>query len=138
MSHKVDVSWKSEMAFEANVNEHKIIMDAKPAVGGKDRGPQPKPLTLASLGGCTGMDVISILGKMRVDLDEFDISVEAQMTDEHPKHYNEIHIKYIFKGKDLPLDKLEKAVKLSQEKYCGVSYILGKAAEITHEIIIKD
>lgn len=138
MSTKVEVTWKEEMAFETEVNNHKITIDADEKVGGKDRGPRPKPLSLASLGGCTGMDVISILGKMRVAVDSFRISVDADSTDEHPKHYNKIHISYIFKGKDLPMEKLEKAVNLSQDRYCGVSFMLGKAAEITHEIIIED
>lgn len=138
MSEKVNVTWKDEMAFEASVNDHSIMIDARADVGGKDRGPRPKPLLLASLGGCTGMDVISILGKMRVHPDYFNIAVEANMTEEHPKHYDKIHIRYFFRGRELPKDKLEKAVKLSQDKYCGVSYLLGKGAEITHEIIVED
>lgn len=138
MSEKVKVTWKDEMAFEATVNDHNLMIDARADVGGKDRGPRPKPLLLASLGGCTGMDVVSILKKMRVNPEYFNIDVEAEMTDEHPKHYNKIHIKYFFKGKELPKDKLEKAVNLSQEKYCGVSFLLAKGAEITHEIIIED
>ncbi|MCF8302603.1 MAG: OsmC family protein [Bacteroidales bacterium] len=138
MSTKVDVTWKEEMSFEAEVNNHKLTIDADEKVGGKDKGPRPKPLSLASLGGCTGMDVISILKKMRVEVDSFRISVDAEQNDEHPKHYNKIHITYSFKGKDLPFDKLEKAVNLSQERYCGVSYMLGKAAEITHEIKVEE
>jgi len=66
MKNKVDITWTEDMSFETSVNNHKIILDATEAVGGKDRGPRPKPLTLVALGGCTGMDVISILSKMRV------------------------------------------------------------------------
>ncbi|MCF8230496.1 MAG: OsmC family protein [Bacteroidales bacterium] len=138
MNEKVDISWKDKMAFEAIVNDHKITIDARAEVGGEDKGPRPKPLLLASLGGCTGMDVISILKKMRVEPEQFNVSVEGHNTDEHPKHYDKLHIKYFFKGKDLPMKKLEKAVNLSQERYCGVSYLLGKGAEITHEIIVED
>lgn len=137
MSHKVDVIWKEDMAFEADVNNHKLVMDASEEVGGKDRGPRPKPLTLASLGGCSGMDVISILRKMRVVPEYFNIRVEANMTDEHPRYYDKIHLIYIFRGEDLPLDKLEKAVNLSQERYCGVSELLRHGAEISHEIVIE-
>lgn len=138
MNNKVDCTWKGDMAFEANVNDFKIVMDATEAVGGKNLGPRPKPLTLASLGGCSGMDVVSILKKMRIELDYFNIEVDGELTDEHPKYYHKIHLVYSFKGTDLPLDKLEKAVNLSQDRYCGVSELLKKGAEITYEIKILD
>ena len=138
MKNKVSVNWLEDMAFEATVNDHKINLDAVEAVGGKNRGPRPKPLLLVSLGGCTGMDVVSMLKKMRVEYESFDMDIEAGMTEEHPKHYDKIKIIYKFKGKDLPKDKLEKAVTLSQERYCGVTAMLSKAAEIDYEIIIED
>lgn len=137
MKSKVNVAWKQEMSFEADVDDHKIILDAAEKVGGRNRGPRPKPLLLVSLGGCTGMDVISILRKMRVEPEHFSIQIEGDQTEEHPVHYHTITIKYIFRGKDLPKDKLEKAVRLSQEKYCGVSAMLGKAATLKHEIVIE-
>jgi len=126
------------MAFNAEVNGFNITLDAEEKVGGKNKGPRPKPLTLVSLGGCTGMDVISILTKMRVKPDYFNVEVGGELTEEHPKYFHKIHIKYIFRGKDLPKDKLEKAVNLSQDRYCGVSAMLRKAAELTHEIVIED
>ncbi|MCB2208016.1 MAG: OsmC family protein [Bacteroidetes bacterium] len=135
---KVNIDWSGDMAFKAEVNGFTLNIDADENVGGKNTGPRPKPLLLAGLGGCTSMDVISILGKMRVVPDAFHVEVEAEQTEEHPKYYNKIHLKYIFKGKDLPMDKLEKAVNLSQERYCGVSLMLGKAAEITHEIVVEN
>lgn len=138
MSQKIDVKWNDGMSFETEVNGHSIILDAEENVGGLNRGPRPKPLLLVALGGCTGMDVISILGKMRIRPEYFNVSVEANSTDEHPRYYNSYHIKYHFRGKDLPYKKLEKAVLLSQDKYCGVSYMLGLAGKITHEIIIEE
>ncbi len=135
---KIDLNWKSKMAFDAHINGHVIPLDADERVGGMDIGPRPKPLILVALGGCTGMDVVSILGKMRVVPDDFNVSVSGELTEEHPKYFNKIHITYSFKGKDLPLDKLEKAVTLSQEQYCGVTAMLNKVAEITHEIIIEE
>ncbi len=138
MEEKVDINWMEEMSFEANVDNFKIVLDASEDVGGRGLGPRPKPLTLASLGGCTGMDVVSMLKKMRVKLDSFDISVIGELTEEHPKYYHKIKIIYIFKGKDLPLEKLEKAVDLSQERYCGVSKLLRNGAEISHEIRIEE
>jgi putative redox protein len=137
MSNKINVTWSGEMAFEAEVNDFKIKIDAEEQVGGKNTGPSPKPLTLVSLGGCTGMDVISILAKMRVVPDYFNVEVIGHLTTEHPKYYNKIHIIYTFRGNDLPMDKLEKAISLSQERYCGVSEMLRKVAEITHEIIVE-
>ena len=138
MNDKVEIKWTEDMAFEATANDHKIIIDAVEAVGGKDRGPRPKPLTLVSLGGCTGMDVISILTKMRVQPDYFNVEVVGELTDEHPKYYHTIRINYIFRGKDLPMAKLEKAVSLSQDRYCGVTSMLNKAAKIEHKIIIEE
>ncbi len=134
---KVAVTWKEDMAFETEVNGFKIMIDADEKVGGKNRGPRPKPLTLASLGGCTGMDVISILKKMRVEPTYFNIDVEGQLTDEHPKYYHKIHITYTFSGNNLDREKIEKAVNLSQDRYCGVSELLRKGAEIKHTIVIK-
>ena len=136
-SIKVNIDWIEDMAFETEINGHKLIIDADEPVGGKDRGPRPKPLTLVSLGGCTGMDVVSILNKMRVDFESCRVSVEAELTDEHPKYYKKIHLTYIFKGKDLPMAKLDKAINLSQDRYCGVSAMLRNSAEITYEIIIE-
>ena len=126
------------MAFETEVSGHKIIIDAGPQVGGENRGPRPKPFMLAALGGCTGMDVISILNKMRVEVDSFNVIVEGDLTDEHPKHFYKMHVIYEFKGKDLPLDKLQKAVSLSEERYCGVSALYKKALELTSEIRILE
>jgi putative redox protein len=138
MKNKVAIKWTDNMAFEAEVNNHKIMIDADESVGGQDRGPRPKALTLVSLGGCTGMDVVSILKKMRVVFDDLNIEVEGELTEEHPKYYHTITVRYNFKGKDLPMEKLEKAVNLSQERYCGVSAMLNKVAEIKHEIIVED
>ena len=124
------------MKFDAVVSGHHVVMDALPQVGGNDEGARPKELMLASLAGCTGMDVVSILKKMRVEPAYFNIRVEAEMTEEHPKHYTAMHIIYEFKGEGLEMEKLQKAVDLSQERYCGVSFAYRKAMEITSEIVI--
>ena len=130
----VTTKWLNNMAFESRVNGHRIILDADTEVGGEDRGPRPKTLMLTSLGGCTGMDVISILKKMRVEPEKFNLQVEGDLTEEYPKHYYKIHVIYEFTGKDLPMDKLKKAVELSQDKYCGVSAVYKKAMDLTYEI----
>ncbi|MFO7880512.1 MAG: OsmC family protein [Bacteroidales bacterium] len=140
MRTKIAIDWTEDMSFKSEVNGHEIIIDAGEAVGGKDRGPRPKPLMLLALAGCTGMDVISILKKMRVELDDFRVSVDANNTEEHPKHYNDIKVIYEFRGKDLEKsrDKIEKAVNLSEERYCGVSHIYKQAVELSNEIIIHE
>lgn len=134
MAHTATVTWKQNMQFDASLNGHTITMDTDIEVGGGNKGPRPKLMLLAGLGGCTGMDVIDILKKMRVEPSAFSMEISADLTEEHPKVYKYIKIKYIFTGSNLPLDKLEKAVKLSKEKYCGVSAMLSKTAEIEAEI----
>ena len=137
MKNNIECKWLGGMAFESDINSHKIILDAKKEVGGENKGPSPKPLLLVGLAGCTGMDVISILKKMRVEPTYFNVSVDGELTEEHPKIYNKIHLVYTFKGENLPIDKIEKAINLSQERYCGVSEMLRKSSEITHEIILQ-
>lgn len=137
MKESTKISWKDAMAFEADFEGHKIPLDTLEEFGGRNQGVRPKPLMLIALAGCTAMDVVSILNKMRIAFDDFNVEVEGELTEEHPKHYHKMHILYTFKGKDLPMEKLEKAVSLSQERYCGVSYTLAKAVTITHEIRIE-
>jgi putative redox protein len=138
MSYKVNVAWAGEMSFATDIMGQKITMDAAPDAGGKDRGPLPKELSLISLGGCTGMDVIPILAKMRVFPESFNMYIEAEAVEEHPKVFKKIHIVYAFTGKDLPLEKIQKAIDLSQTKYCSVSAMLNKSADISYEIKIND
>jgi putative redox protein len=138
MKDSVQVNWMSGMAFEAEVDGYKINMDATEDSGGSGKGPRPKPLMMVALAGCTGMDVISLLQKMRVELTGFSLKTEGELTEEHPKYFTKMHIIYQFKGKDLPIDKLEKAISLSHERYCGVSASYRKAMEITYEIELME
>lgn len=133
----VNVKWKEKMSFNVEVDGHSCIIDAKEEVGGLDSGPRPKPLLLSALGGCTGMDVISILRKMRNEPETFNVIIDGELTDEHPKHYHTITIRYILTGNDLDPEKVKKAVRLSEESYCGVSHVLKKAIEIKTIITIN-
>ena len=137
MEPKVECTWLDKMAFDVDINGHHITLDGSKEIGGEDRGPTPKPLLLASLAGCTGIDIVSILTKMRVNFEKFSISVTAHLTEDHPKIYDKIFVTYHFTGQDLPMDKLEKAVQLSEEKYCGVSAMLKKAGLIEYEIKVE-
>lgn len=135
---KLEARLKGNMAFEMNLDGHNFITDASEKIGGNDLGPRPKQLLLAGLIGCTGIDIMSILKKMRVELDDFDVIVEADNTEEHPKVYENIHLTFIFKGKNLPEEKVKRAVTLSQEKYCGVSAMLKNSTSITYDIVIEE
>jgi len=135
MTHNVEITWLEKMAFESQVSGHKIVMDANEEFGGENRGPRPKPLLLSALGGCTGMDVIHVLRKMRIEPSHFNVSVEGALSEEEPKRYTDIHLVYEFKAADnLDNRKVETAVKLSQDKYCSVSALLKRGAEVTYEI----
>jgi len=138
MKHVVDISWTDKVAFKADMDGHEVIVDATKEAGGSDLGPRPKKLMLTALAGCTGVDVIMILKKMKVVPEAFNVIVEADVTEEHPKHYDKMKIIYQFKGKDLPREKLEKAVSLSETKYCGVTAVYKKAMELKTEIRIVD
>ena len=138
MKETITTKWLSDLAFEAEVDGHKIYMDSSMEHGGKNTGPRPKPLMMIALAGCTGMDVASILKKMKVDFEEFSVEVEGDITEDHPKRFEEMKVIYRFKGKDINRKNVEKAVNLSVTRYCGVSANYEKAFPITHKIIIEE
>jgi putative redox protein len=137
MELKAKIDWEQGLAFRAHLDGFDFIIDGLPAAGGRDLGPRPKGLTLVSLAGCTGMDVISILGKMKVKVDAFAIAAEARTADEHPKKILAIKIVYTFQGDGLTPEPLLKAIALSEEKYCGVRATLAPTVDISHEIILN-
>ena len=135
MKHEIKTQWKGEMLFHADTMGGSFNIDAAEAVGGTNNGVRPKALMLTSLAGCTGMDIVSLLKKMRVEVEGIDIDVSGELTEEHPKYYNKVHMTYKFYGKDFKKDKIEKAVELSKDKYCGVMEMFRKFADVTTEII---
>ncbi len=132
--HKTRTEWNQDMQFTSHINNHSFIVDTVPAGGGKDSGPSPKPFLLTSLAGCTGMDVVSFLKKMRVNFSDFSIDVDANLRDEHPRIYTEINVIYKIKLAETDQPKMEKAVTLSMEQYCGVSAMLSKICPIHSKI----
>ena len=134
MDHSSEITWKDGMAFNVEVDGHNFAIDADEQFGGQDAGPKPKPLVLSALGGCTAMDVTSILAKMRMPFESLSVKVEASLTENHPKYYDRINIIYTLTGSELDAAKVDKAVNLSQTRYCGVNFMLGKSAEVSHEI----
>jgi putative redox protein len=138
MITKSKLSWSGGMSFVAEVDGHKITLDADPQFGGKDKGPRPKPLLLAALNGCMAMDLVSFMEKMHVGDFDLNMDSEADSTTEHPKTYHTIRVAVRFSGTDLPADKIAKAMNLSLEKYCGVYAMLKKAADIHYSLFINE
>jgi putative redox protein len=113
-------------------SKHWIVMDSDEEFGGKSAACKPLELVLIGLGGCTGMDVISILKKMRSPIDDFEISIEAERAEEHPQVFTKIRLEYHFFGKSIDAQKIEKAIELSKTKYCSVSNMLKKSVSIEY------
>ena len=134
MTHAIKTQWKGNMLFNADTMGGSFYIDAAQEVGGEGKGVRPKALMLTSLAGCTGMDIVSLLKKMRAEVEGIEIDVAAELTEEHPKYYHKVHMEYRFYGKEFQKDKIEKAVNLSIDKYCGVMEMFRKFAEVTTEI----
>lgn len=118
-------------------SNHWVTVDSVKKFGGSEAASRPMELFLISLASCTAMDVESLLSKMRSPADDFRIEVEATRAEEHPKVFTKIHLKYLFWGDNLNEMTLNKAVKMSQEKYCPVTAMLRKSVDITYEILIN-
>lgn len=130
---KVNIDWQGKMKFTGTDEAgNSINMDAPVAAGGDGSAPTPLSLVLMAIAGCTGIDVLSILSKMKIKLDNFSMEVEGERADQHPKIFTNINVLYKFKGADLPRDKVERAVKLSVDKYCSVGHIVNKSAQINY------
>ena len=137
MSVKVD--WKGGKAFEATSSTgHKVMMDASKEVGGEDRGSRPMELLLMGLGGCSGIDVMMMLEKGKQDVKDCQMEVTSERADGVPAVYTKINLHYVVTGTDLNEKKVKRAVDLSAEKYCSVSIMLGKTAEMTHSYEIVE
>lgn len=134
MKHETVAAWLNGMFFDVELDGHHFAIDAAEEHGGQNKGPKPKGLVLSGLAGCTGMDVVAILTKMRMKWDSFSVGVEGELTEENPKYYDRIKIVYTFTGSELDREKIERAVRMSQDNYCGVTAMLKHAAEISYEL----
>lgn len=134
--YHISADWVKDIAFDAHINEHNVRMDS---VGpeGTNTGPSPKRMVLAALIVCTGMDVVSLLKKMRVEFVQFRVEGFAPITAEHPKTFEKVDLKYIITGPDIDREKVEKAINLSQERYCGVSIMIRKHCPVEWELEIR-
>lgn len=135
-SNTVTTVWKENMVFESdNPSGETLFMDA-PDEGIENKGLRPKALMLSSLAGCSGLDVVSLLKKMRAEVDDFKMVVHGELTEEHPRYYHKVVIAYHFYGSDLQEDKINKAVKLSVDQYCGVMEMFRQFAKVTTEVYL--
>ena len=130
---KAKVTLLDNMQFTGTASSgHTLIMDAEEESGGHNKGFRPMELLLVGFGGCSGMDMISILRKKRQQVSDLEINVQGEKSDTAPKIYKKIHIEYVIKGKGVNKEAVERAIDLSLEKYCSVAATLARAGTITH------
>jgi putative redox protein len=135
----ISVNWVDGMLMVGKSHSgHSITMDGPPEIGGENLGVRPMEMLLLGVAGCTMIDVVTTLKKMRQELTHCETKVNAERADDHPKVFTDIHIQFIIKGKGLDTKKVEKAITLSAQKYCSASIMLGKTASITHDFEILE
>ncbi|PTW02224.1 MULTISPECIES: OsmC family protein [Halanaerobium] len=136
---KINVDWQGEMEFKNQLpSGHELTVDAAAESGGHNKGPRPMELLLSGLAGCTGIDVVLILKKMKTELEDFAMEVDAERAEEPPRRFTKIHIKYKFKGKKLDERRVERAINLSEKKYCSASNSLNAEITSSYEIESTD
>lgn len=129
----VKLNYKGGLEFLAKTpSGHTITMDGAAEFGGKNNGPRPMELVLVALGGCSGMDVASILNKKKMDVRDIEINVKGEKASEYPKKYTDVEIEYIVKGKNLTDEAVKRAVELSMQKYCSVKATIEGAAKVKY------
>ncbi len=130
----ISVKWIDGMLMVGKSDSgHAIVMDGPPEIGGENLGVRPMEMLLLGMTGCTVIDVISTLKKMREDVVDCQTQVSADRSEEYPKVFTNIHVHFVLRGKQLNPLKVDKAIKLSAEKYCSASIMIGKTAIITHD-----
>ena len=135
----ISVNWVDGMLMVGKSHSgHSITMDGPPEIGGENLGVRPMEMLLLGVAGCTMIDVVTTLKKMRQELTYCETKVNAERADDHPKVFTDIHIQFLVKGNDLDSKKVEKAITLSAEKYCSASIMLGKTASISHDFEILE
>ncbi len=136
---KVRVKWVEDVCFMGQSGSgHAVIMDGPPEMGGKNLGIRPMEMLLLGAGGCTAFDVLSMLKKARQPVQDCSVEIEADRAETAPKVFTEIRLHYRLTGHGLKVAQVERAIKLSAEKYCSATLMLGKSAKITHDYEIVD
>lgn len=135
---KARVKWLDNMSFVGESGSgHSVVMDGPPESGGRNLGVRPMEMLLLGLGGCSSFDVVMILQKSKQAVTGCEVDIEAERADKEPKVFTRIHLHFIVKGHDLSTDKVERAIRLSAEKYCSASIMLAKTAEVSHDFEIR-
>ena len=136
----VRATLESGMRFDVETGSgHHVILDAAEHNGGQNSGPQPMEMLLVALAGCSGMDILTILRKKRQDITGYELRIHGMRAEEHPKVYLDITLEHIFTGHNIRPEAVERAIELTEERYCGASAMLGKTAAIGHTFsIIED
>ncbi len=133
------VRWIEDVAFMGETGSgHALVMDGAPEAGGRNLGPRPMEMLLLGMGGCTAFDVVTILRKGRQQVLGCEVELEAERAEQPPKVFTRIRVRYLVTGRGLSRERVERAVALSAEKYCSASIMLGRTAEIVHEIEIRE
>lgn len=136
---KTRIKWKEGVSFIAESGSgHTVLMDGPPEAGGRNLGPRPMEMLLMGTGGCAAVDVVLILEKARQDISDCVVEIEAERAPQEPKVFTRIHFHFILTGKNLSSRHVERAIKLSAEKYCSASIMLGKTALLTHDFEIVE
>jgi putative redox protein len=136
---KTTVKWIDNMLMVGeSASGHAVVMDGPEALGGKNLGVRPMEMLLLGMGGCTTVDVVSTLKKMREKVRDCHVELSAERSAEHPKIFTKIHLHFVLKGEQLNAKKVEKAINLSTEKYCSATIMLGKMAKITHDFSLYE
>jgi putative redox protein len=136
---KARVKWLDNMSFVGESGSgHSVVMDGAPDSGGRDLAPRPMEMVLMGMGGCTAFDVVLILQRARQPIDDCIVEISAERAEEVPRVFTSIHVHYIVKGRGLSEKQVEKAIKLTAEKYCSVSIMLAATVDITHDFEIVE
>jgi putative redox protein len=136
---KAAVRWIDGMMFEASADSgHTVVIDGPPNVGGRNRGSRPMELLLMGTGACSAVDVVNILSKSRQDVTDCVVELDAERADTEPRVFTRIHMRFVVTGRDLQTKAVERAVRLSADKYCSATQMLNKTAIITHDFEILD
>ena len=139
MSTTAKISWVEGALFVAEAGSgHTITMDGSPDVGGRNLASRPMEVVLMGMGGCTAIDVVSMLKKQRQDIEGVEVAMIAERADDHPKVFTSVKLVYTVRGRKLNRALIERAVSLSDEKYCSATAMVRKSAEITHEVVLVE
>ncbi len=133
------VKWVEGMSFLGESGSgHTFLMDGAPESGGRNLGVRPMEAVLMGTGGCTAFDVVLILQRSRADVTDCEVTLSAERADSDPKVFTRIHFHFIVTGRQLKPELVDRAIRLSAEKYCSASLMLGKTAQMTHDFEIRE